>query len=111
MAVTETDIRKIADLARLSLADDEVPIMAAQLNSILAHMDVLTRVNTAVDDDAEARTSASAVAVASDVKGAGAPLRGDAVAPLPMNTTAPMLAPDSEDGFILVPRLSTHEDM
>ena len=99
MAVTETDIRKIADLARLSLADEDVPTMAAQLNSILSHMDVLPRVDT------------SSVAPLAGVPRAGAPLRGDAVAPIPMDTTAPMLAPESEDGFILVPRLSTHEDL
>jgi len=107
MAVTEIDIRKIADLARLSLADEEVPIMAAQLNSILAHMDVLTKVNTEESIDGVT----SDVELSSDLKDAGAPLRGDAVAPVQMNTTAPLLAPESEDGFILVPRLSTHEDM
>jgi len=111
MAVTETDIRKIADLARLSLADAEVPAMTAQLNSILAHMDVLTRVDTTADEAEGTGAITSAIALASDVRSAGAPLRGDAVAPIPMNTTAPMLAPESEDGFILVPRLSTHEDM
>jgi len=107
MAVTEIDIRKIADLARLSLADEEVPIMAAQLNSILAHMDVLTKVNTEESIDGVT----SDVELSSGLKEAGAPLRGDAVAPVQMNTTAPLLAPESEDGFILVPRLSTHEDM
>ena len=107
MAVTEIDIRKIADLARLSLADEEVPIMAAQLNSILAHMDVLTKVNTEESIDGVT----SDVELSSGLKDAGAPLRGDAVAPVQMNTTAPLLAPESEDGFILVPRLSTHEDM
>jgi aspartyl-tRNA(Asn)/glutamyl-tRNA(Gln) amidotransferase subunit C len=99
MAVTETDIRKIADLARLSLADEDVPAMAAQLNSILSHMDVLTKVDT------------SSVEPVAGVQRASAPLRGDAVNPIPMDTTAPMLAPESEDGFILVPRLSTHEDL
>jgi aspartyl-tRNA(Asn)/glutamyl-tRNA(Gln) amidotransferase subunit C len=107
MAVTEIDIRKIADLARLSLADEEVPIMAAQLNSILAHMEVLTKVNTEESIDGVT----SDVELSSGLKDAGAPLRGDAVAPVQMNTTAPLLAPESEDGFILVPRLSTHEDM
>ena len=110
MAVTESDIRKIADLARLSLPDDEVPAMTAQLNSILAHMDVLARVDTTLDRDVGAGAGASA-AMPADAKSAGAPLRGDAIAPFPMNTTAPMLAPESEDGFILVPRLSTHEEM
>lgn len=111
MAVTEIDIRKIADLARLSLADEEVPMMTAQLNSILAHMDVLTKVNTEESIDGVIAGVIAGVELTSDLKDTGAPLRGDAVAPVQMNTTAPLLAPESEDGFILVPRLSTHEDM
>ena len=99
MAVTEADIRKIADLARLALGDDEVPAMTAQLNSILSHMDVLTKIDT------------SSIESLAGVGGSSAPLREDVVAPYPMNTTAPMLAPQSEDSFILVPRLSTHEDL
>ena len=99
MAVTEADIRRIADLARLSLGDESVPAMAAQLNSILAHMDVLTKVDT------------SSVQPIAGIGADGTPLRGDAVDPYPMNTTAPMLAPQSRDGFILVPRLATHEDL
>ena len=99
MPVTENDVRKIADLARLSLADTELPAITEQLNNILAHMDVLTRVDTA---------SVEAVAAATD---GGMRLRDDRVAPVPMNTTAPLLAPDSRDGFILVPRLATHEDV
>jgi aspartyl-tRNA(Asn)/glutamyl-tRNA(Gln) amidotransferase subunit C len=99
MAVTEADVRKIADLARLSLADTDLPAITAQLNSILSHMDVLTQIDT------------SSVEPVAGVGADGAPLRGDAVAPIPMTVTAPMLAPQSRDGFILVPRLSTHEEL
>jgi len=99
MAVTEKDVRKIADLARLSLDDTELPSITVQMNSILAHMDVLTRVDTSSTEPLTAIGTASA------------PLRDDTVAPIAMDTTAPMLAPDSRDGFILVPRLSTHEDL
>jgi aspartyl-tRNA(Asn)/glutamyl-tRNA(Gln) amidotransferase subunit C len=99
MAVTEAEVRKIADLARLSLAADSVPAITAQLNSILSHMDVLTKVDT------------TAVEPVAGVGADGAPLRGDAVAPHPMNSTAPVLAPESRDGFILVPRLATHEEL
>ncbi|MEO7102893.1 MAG: Asp-tRNA(Asn)/Glu-tRNA(Gln) amidotransferase subunit GatC [Gemmatimonadaceae bacterium] len=99
MPVSEKDVRKIADLARLSLADTDLPAITEQMNSILAHMDVLTRVDT---------TSIESVAV---TPAGGMPLRDDRVAPIPMSTTAPLLAPDSRDGFILVPRLATHEDV
>ena len=99
MAVTEADVRKISDLARLSLADTELPSITAQLNSILSHMDVLTQIDT------------SSVEPVAGIGADGAPLRGDSVAPIPMTTTAPMLAPQSRDGFILVPRLTTHEEL
>jgi len=99
MAVTETEVRKIADLARLSLADGDLPTITAQLNSILAHMDVLTAVDT------------SSVEPIAGIGADGAPLRGDSVSPQPMTVTAPVLAPQSRDGFILVPRLATHEEL
>lgn len=99
MAVTELDVRKIAELARLSLAEGDLPAITAQLNSILSHMDVLQQVDT------------STVEPVTGVGADGMPLRGDAVAPYPMNATAPMLAPESRDGFILVPRLATHEEL
>ena len=99
MAVTEADVRKIADLARLSLDDAELAVITAQLNGILSHMDVLERVDT------------SSVEPIAGIGADGMPLRGDAVAPDPMTVTAPMLAPDSRDGFILVPRLATHEEL
>ncbi len=99
MAVTEADVRKIADLARLSIAPESIPIVAAELNGIMRHMDILQQVDTG-----DVQPSAG---VGAD----GMPLRPDSVAPHPMNSTAPALAADSRDGFILVPRLATHEDL
>jgi aspartyl-tRNA(Asn)/glutamyl-tRNA(Gln) amidotransferase subunit C len=99
MAVTEAEVRKIADLARLTLVNEDVPTITAQLNSILGHMDVLTAVDT------------SSVEPIAGIGADGAPLRGDSVSPHPMNVTAPLLAPQSRDGFILVPRLATHEEL
>lgn len=99
MAVTEAEVRKIADLARLSLEGQDVPSVTAQLNSILSHMDALTAVDT------------SSVDPIAGIGADGTPLRGDSVAPHPMRMTAAALAPESRDGFILVPRLATHEDL
>ena len=45
MAVTEGDVRHIALLARLGLPRD-VAGLVDQLNGILAHIDVLTKVKT-----------------------------------------------------------------
>lgn len=99
MAVTEGDVRKIADLARLSLPANSIPTVVAQLNDILRHMDALAQVDT------------TAVQPSTGVGADGMPLRPDSVAPHPMNSTAPALTAESRDGFILVPRLSTHEDL
>lgn len=99
MAVTDADVRKIADLARLSLADTAVLTLTAELNGILAHMDVLQQVDT------------SSVTPTAGIGADGAPLRGDAVSPAPMNATAESLTAETRDGFILVPRLSTHEEL
>ncbi len=98
MAVTEAEVRKIADLARLSIAPERLTALAGELSSILGHMDALTKVDT------------DGVPPSSGVGADGAPLRGDAVAPHSMSSTAQALTADSRDGFILVPRLATHED-
>lgn len=99
MAVTEADVLKIAELARLSLPSDSIGRVAAELDSILRHMDVLQQVDTT-----DVQPSAG---IGQD----GMPLRPDVVAPHAMNSTAPALAAESRDGFILVPRLATHEDL
>lgn len=99
MAVTEADVRKIAELARLSLEDTAVLTLTAELNGILEHMDVLQQVDT------------SSVAPTAGIGADGAPLRGDAVSPPPMNVPAQSLTAETRDGFILVPRLSTHEEL
>jgi aspartyl-tRNA(Asn)/glutamyl-tRNA(Gln) amidotransferase subunit C len=96
MAVTESDVRTIAALARLRVTDDQLPALVEQMNDILGHVDVLTRVDTAT------------VTPTSGVGADGMVLREDVVNPIPMRSTADALAAESRDGFILVPRLSTH---
>ena len=99
MAVTETDVRKIATLARLQLPHETLATVVTQLNDILGHMDVLNKVDT------------TSVAPTTAVGGTGMPLRDDTVAPIPMQATPAELTAESRDGFILVPRLSTHGDV
>ena len=96
MAVTLDDVRHIASLARLSVSDDRASALVAELNTILAHMDVLSGVST----DASVETSAAR----------GAPLRPDADPQIPLERPRDSFAPRMQDGFFLVPRLSTHED-
>lgn len=96
MAVTIDDVRHIAALARLGLSEERARNLVAELNTILAHMDVLSNVDTTGVDDAT---------------GVGAaPLRHDSGPPVPMARGIDAFAPKFEDGFFLVPRLSTHED-
>jgi aspartyl-tRNA(Asn)/glutamyl-tRNA(Gln) amidotransferase subunit C len=97
MAVTLDDVRHIASLARLSVSDERARSLVAELNTILAHMEVLSSVKT---DDAEVGASAAR----------GAPLRADAGPQTPLERSRDSFAPRMQDGFFLVPRLATHED-
>jgi aspartyl-tRNA(Asn)/glutamyl-tRNA(Gln) amidotransferase subunit C len=44
--VTQADVLKIAELARLTLSDEELPVFTEQFNKILNHMDQLNEVDT-----------------------------------------------------------------
>jgi aspartyl-tRNA(Asn)/glutamyl-tRNA(Gln) amidotransferase subunit C len=50
MAVTIDDVRHIASLARLGVGDDRARALVAELNTILEHMSVLSRVDTTAVD-------------------------------------------------------------
>jgi len=95
MAVTRDDVKHVAGLARLGIPETALAGYVAQLNSILGHMDALQRVPTtdAGADDA-----------------AGMLLRDDRVGAVPLARPIATFAPQSRDGFFLVPRLATHED-
>jgi aspartyl-tRNA(Asn)/glutamyl-tRNA(Gln) amidotransferase subunit C len=101
MAVTTADVFKIAGLARLQLDEARAQALTTELNGILAHMEALNRVDT------------SDVAPTAGGGGAdgGMRRRADVVAPVPMSAEGASLAAESRDGFILVPRLSTHEEL
>jgi aspartyl-tRNA(Asn)/glutamyl-tRNA(Gln) amidotransferase subunit C len=97
VTVSVDDVRHIAQLARLALDHDRVPALVGELNRILDHMDVLQRVEVVgVEADAPGRASAA--------------LREDRVAPIPLQHPRESFAPESRDGFVLVPRLATHAD-
>lgn len=98
MSVSDDDVRHVATLARLGLDPGRIPSIAAELNGILAHMDVLSRVNT------------SAVGPVTGVGAAGTPLRVDGGNQIPLVRPREAFAPAMQDGFFLVPRLATHED-
>ena len=96
MAVSENDVRHIAALARLGLPDGRVGALVAELNGILGHMEVLSKVKTG---------DAPAVA---GVAAGGMLLREDVGPPLPLARGRDAFAPAVRDGFLLVTRLATH---
>jgi aspartyl-tRNA(Asn)/glutamyl-tRNA(Gln) amidotransferase subunit C len=99
VAVTTDDVRHIAALARLGLDDARIPTLVAELNGILEHMAVLQQVET------------KKVTAVGGVGAEGQPLRIDAGPPYPLARLRESFAPQTKDGFLLVPRLATHEDV
>lgn len=98
MAVTIDDVRHIASLARLGLSDERAQALVRELNTILAHMDVLSRVDT------------EGMHEVGGIGAAGTPLRPDVGPPISLGREREDFAPRMKDGFFLVPRLATHDD-
>jgi aspartyl-tRNA(Asn)/glutamyl-tRNA(Gln) amidotransferase subunit C len=97
VAVTIDDVRHIAALARLGLTPERAAKLMVEMNTILGHMDALSKVDT------------TGVQEAIGVGARGLPVRADGGAPIPLARSLDAFAPAMRDGFFLVPRLSTHE--
>lgn len=97
MAVTREDVKHVAALARLGMTDERATEFTAQLNTILGHMDVLSRVDT--------KSLEPVVGIGAE----RASLAPDAGPPVKLERPREDIAPAMRDGFFLVPRLSTHE--
>jgi aspartyl-tRNA(Asn)/glutamyl-tRNA(Gln) amidotransferase subunit C len=96
MVVSDADVLHVAALARLAMPPERVPALVRELNGILDHMAVLESVDvSSVGDDARSAM----------------PRRLDAVAPIPLVRPLETFAPSPRDGFLLVPRLSTHSQL
>ena len=98
MSVTIDDVKHVARLARLGVSESRAAELVVELNNILGHMSALEKVDT------------RGVAEAAGVGAAGMPLRIDAGPPIPLARALEDFAPAMRDGFILVPRLASHED-
>jgi aspartyl-tRNA(Asn)/glutamyl-tRNA(Gln) amidotransferase subunit C len=98
MAVTADDVRHVASLARLGLSPEALQTYVSELNTILEHMDVLSRVDT------------QGIEPVAGVGASGAPLRPDENTPIELRRPIDDFAPKTKDGFFLVPRLSSHEE-
>jgi aspartyl-tRNA(Asn)/glutamyl-tRNA(Gln) amidotransferase subunit C len=97
MAIGPDDVRHVAALARLDVPASRLPELVAELNGILSHMDALAKVKT------------TGVMATAGVGDAAMPLRTDIGPPIPLLRPLESFAPQTRDGFILVPRLATHE--
>jgi aspartyl-tRNA(Asn)/glutamyl-tRNA(Gln) amidotransferase subunit C len=98
VAITIDDVHHIARLARLGLSDARAGALVRELNTILEHMEVLSRVDTAGTHEV------------AGVGAAGLPLRPDVGPRIPLDRAREDFAPSMKDGFFLVPRLATHDD-
>lgn len=99
MSVSERDVRHIAALARVALDTTRIPQLVTELNGILGHMDVLQQVTL---NDATNTTV---------LPGESMPLRSDGLPADALHRTREAFAPNTRDGFFLVPRLATHENL
>jgi aspartyl-tRNA(Asn)/glutamyl-tRNA(Gln) amidotransferase subunit C len=95
MAVTTDEVRHVARLARLGIPEQELAGYVAQLNGILGHMDALQRAKT------------DGVTLGEEQ---GMALREDRVGSVKVERPLAEFAPMVREGFLLVPRLATHED-
>ena len=97
MTISLDEVRHIASLARLGISHEQARAAAVELSSILAHMDVLSQVDTSAVEDAGTPQY-------------GMILRPDVGPPIPLVSAPAEFAPSLRDDFFLVPRLATHED-
>jgi aspartyl-tRNA(Asn)/glutamyl-tRNA(Gln) amidotransferase subunit C len=97
MAVTQDDVRHVATLARVGLSDARVASLVSELNTILGHMEALSRVDT------------SPLEPVVGVGGEGLAMQADRGPAVALARELNDFAPSVRDGFLLVPRLATHE--
>ena len=93
MKIGADDVRHVARLAELAVAEDDVRVLASQLESIVEFVEQLSTVEFDADR--------SLVALGP----ARLRLRADVVDPIPMTSVPADLAPEFKEGFFVVPKL------
>ena len=91
--MTDADVRRVAELARLTLSPDDVALFTVQLGSILAYADQINQADT------------SAVAPTSHPLAAESTFRDDEPRPCMDRERALANAPDSGAGLFKVPKV------
>lgn len=97
MAITRTDVEKIAELARLDLTPGETDLFTEQLSSIIGHVEKLNELDTA-----DVPPMSHCVPAGGDVEYAK---REDQVSPSLGQKLAVENAPDAEAGYFKVPKV------
>ncbi len=93
MSVEQSDIEKIATLARIRIDEKEVPDVAERINAILSMVDTMQAVNT------------SDVIPMANPLDAHQRLRADIVTENNQRDRFQAIAPQSESGLYLVPKV------
>lgn len=97
MKITREDVLKVAALAHLEIAEDEVEMFRAQLDSILSYIAKLDELDTSnVEPMAQTLDSGA---------GMGTPLREDVEVPCTIIEEALAEAPDPAPPFFRVPKV------
>lgn len=97
MAVTREDVLKVAKLANIAVDEDKLESLAQEISSILGHMEELAKIDT------------ERVLPAEGMSSGGQRLRPDHGPPDALALPPASFAPEIRDGFLIVPRLATHE--
>jgi aspartyl-tRNA(Asn)/glutamyl-tRNA(Gln) amidotransferase subunit C len=93
MKIGEAEVRHVARLAELAVAETDLPLLATQLEGIVTFVAQL--------DEASVPADSTAVAVGPE----RLTLREDVVNPIPMRHGPEAMAPVFIDGFFVVPKL------
>ena len=93
MSVDAATVRRIAHLARIAVAEDEVEHLKGELNAMLAFVEQLSEVNV---EDVEPMTSVTPMEMKK---------RADVVTDGGIRDDVLKNAPATEDGFFLVPKV------
>ena len=93
MSIDPSEARKVAHLARIAVADDALPALAAELNGILHFMEQLTEVDV---DGIEPMTGVEPMRLKR---------REDVVTDGDQQAAVLANAPDAREGFFAVPKV------